>query len=364
MGTLFILVGLIYHCGLSFTQACRSDLLKDTNFPGNDITVLHSPDAEHCQLLCTQHPYCHFFSFVQPDSTTDRRYYKCYLKSTPLKQPKVRISQQGITSGFSLKTCHPDPRPCLPHVYDKVDFPFADYRTLFTADYQECQRACTHDPGCQFFAFIKTSYKCWLKTTWTVPTIALVKAKPGDISGFSHRIQTSEYFETACQGKLFPRTDIPGHDIVVLPAASPEHCQTLCTAHPLCTYFSYVSHQFRCYLKKNEAVMARRPHGDITSGLPARFCQLDNSWIKKTYAGVDFQGSDLRSLLVNDVETCQRTCTADPNCQFYTFSTNSSPLRRRCYLKRSITMPAPPRINKNDNNVSGFSLRNCQYKIA
>ena len=33
--------------------------------------------------------------------------------------------------------------------------------------------------------------------------------------------------------------------------------------------------------------------------------------------------------------------------------------RRRCYLKRVITVPAPPNIVKLNNVVSGFSLKNC-----
>ncbi|XP_053190115.1 coagulation factor XI-like [Scomber japonicus] len=299
----------------------------------------------------------------QNNSLDQLGYYHCYLKSTPSKQPKVHRPKKGFTSGFSLKPCLPCQRPCLPHVYDNVNFPSSDYRTLFTPDYQECQRVCTHDPGCRFFSFYKPGYKCWLKTNWAVPTIPQIKATPGLISGFSHGIQTSEYFEPACQGKLFPRTNIPGHDIVVLPAASPEHCQTLCTAHPLCTYFTYISRFFKCYVKKNTVAMKWHTTEGHISGLPARFCQLDNSWIKKTYAGVDFYSGDIRHLLTNDAGSCQRACTADPNCQFYTYVTNrysNIAIRRRCHLKRSIIMPAPPNVNKDKNLVSGFSLRNCQ----
>lgn len=43
----------------------------------------------------------------------------------------------------------------------------------------------------------------------------------------------------ACEGKLFPNTAIPGNNFEVLPAASPAHCQALCSTHPKCTYFSY-----------------------------------------------------------------------------------------------------------------------------
>lgn len=33
--------------------------------------------------------------------------------------------------------------------------------------------------------------------------------------------------------------------------------------------------------------------------------------------------------------------------------------RRRCYLKRVIILPAPPKVTKLDNVVSGFPLKNC-----
>ena len=47
---------------------------------------------------------------------------------------------------------------CLSSVYQDVDFYGADYRTLFTADYKECQRACTSDPGCQFFSWLNDDF--------------------------------------------------------------------------------------------------------------------------------------------------------------------------------------------------------------
>ncbi|KAE8282192.1 Plasma kallikrein [Larimichthys crocea] len=295
------------------TPRCRRELLVNVDFPGQDITILFSPDAEHCQQLCTQHSSCRFFSFIRPDSTRTSNFY-CYLKSSSSGQPNVQKAILGITSGYSLKPCYPDPLPCLPHVYHDVDFPGADFRTLFTADYEECQKACTSDPA-------------------------------------------------SCEGKLFPNTDITMHSINVPLAASPEHCQALCSAHPLCASFTYVSADFKCHMKGSTQEMITRAVNGFTSGLPARFCQLDNKWLKKNYAGINFPHNDIRSFVVDNVETCQRTCTEDPNCQFFSYVANKPPARNLCYLKRVITMPAPPRIIKLANIVSGFSLKNCHYKV-
>ncbi|XP_076611146.1 coagulation factor XI-like [Chaetodon auriga] len=373
MTTHFILVGLLGLCGLSLSLECRRKLIMNMDFSGKDIISLYSPDAEHCQHLCTQYSSCLFFTFLRPDWTKDNRHFYCYLKTSPSGQPTVRTPLLGVTSGFSLKPCHPDPQPCLSQVYHHVNFPGANYRTLFTADYEECQRACTRDPACQLFTFVEhvfvpgtVRYKCYLKFSWAVPRIPIITRADRIISGFSHRIQATQYFDSACDGKLFPNTNIPGNDIEVLFAASPEHCRTYCSAHPHCTYFSYMSYAFKCYLKNNPNQMVRRAVKGITSGLPARLCQLDNNWIQKTHVGIDFPYSDIRYFPTSSVEACQRNCTDDPNCQFYSYITDkiSNPaLRQRCYLKRVITMPAPSKVIKLANVVSGFSLKNCYYKV-
>ncbi|KAK2830164.1 hypothetical protein Q5P01_018095 [Channa striata] len=364
-----VLVGLFSLCSLSFSQDCTPEVLENVDFPGADITFLFSPDVRHCQLLCTQHPSCLFFTFLRADWTRDNRNFHCLLKSSPSGRPSQQTPLQGATSGFSLKFCPRESKPCLSEVYQNVDFLGADYRSLFTADFEECQRACTQDPLCQFFTFLNEDFtsatirfKCHLKVSLTVPRPAVIERKAGVISGFSTTIQTSEFFEPACQGKLFPSTEIPGNDFLALPAASPEHCLALCSAHPLCSFFSYASNNFNCSLKNNVNTITINSNERITSGIPARFCQLDNSWVKVTFEGVDFLGSDVRAEQMDDADTCQRTCTDDRNCEFYTFTTERFPdqaFRLRCFLKRDITLPAPPRVNKLNNVVSGFSLRSC-----
>nr|XP_046274228.1 coagulation factor XI-like [Scatophagus argus] len=369
MGTYFILLGLLSICRFSISQECRRELLENMDFPGTDIKFVYSPDAEHCQQLCTEHPSCLFFTFVRPDWTRDNRHFYCYLKSTPSGQPNVQTPLLGVTSGYSLKPCQPESEPCLSNVYQNVDFLGADYQTLFTANYDECQRVCTQDPACQFFTFVngvftpeKIRYKCHLKFSWALPRTPIVEAKNGVISGFSHKAQFSQRFNTVCQDKLFPSTNIPGSDMQALPAASPEHCQALCSAHPQCTYFTFDSKDLNCYLKSNPNEMVMKAREGFTSGMPARVCQLSSDWIKVAHEGVDFRGSDIRYEMMDDAETCQRTCTEDASCQFYTYVTENfydSDYWRRCYLKRVITMPAPPKVTKLANVVSGFTLKNC-----
>lgn len=135
------------------------------------------------------------------------RNFHCYLKATQSREPESQTPLLGVTSGFSLKACDQDirklahqnynssrlviylitdmtnsisvgftyglddgtssfscisvsyvPESCFPEVFENVDFFGADYRTLFTPNYEECQRACTQDPACQFFTFLNENF--------------------------------------------------------------------------------------------------------------------------------------------------------------------------------------------------------------
>lgn len=360
----FILLSLLYLWDVSMSQVCNPELLENEEFFGRELKSVFSPDVNHCQQLCTQHPSCSFFTFIQPDSMNVDRHFHCYLKSGSRTQSTLT----GVTSGFSLKNCHLDPQPCLSRVYHGVDFFGGDYKTLFTSDYEGCQRVCTNDPHCQFFTFFNGSfesvnyrYKCHLKFSWTVPRSPWIKTVADLVSGFSLKIINLQP-DTKCQMKFFKNSEILGNHTENLLAASPDHCQALCTAHPLCTYFVYTSDDFMCYLKNNPDEIVLKARDGFTSGIPGRTCQPDNNWTKTTITGVDFWGSDLSNLMADGAEACQRACTEDPLCQFFTYVTDRfawRTIRRMCYLKRIITLPAPKKVSKLANAVSGFSLRKC-----
>uniref|UniRef100_A0AAZ1XJW6 Apple domain-containing protein n=1 Tax=Oreochromis aureus TaxID=47969 RepID=A0AAZ1XJW6_OREAU len=340
-------------------------LFLRTWISGNDITFLYSPDVNHCQLLCTQHPSCLFFTFIRADWTHDDRHFYCYLKSTPSGEPSAQTPVQGATSGFSLKSCSPDPQPCLSEVYQNMDFPGADYRYLFTGDHEECQRVCTQDPACQFFTFAqenfsitKIRYKCHLKFSWTVPRTPVIERKFLFVAYVSFP-NVFPLLNLACQRKLFPNTGIAGRDIESLPAASPEHCQILCSTHPRCTYFTYNRNSMGMWRTTLEA--NSKPIAQVT--IKCGIYEGDAlSPLLVAYEGVDFKGSDIRYELMDDADTCQKTCTEDPHCQFYTYVDETFFDRsywRHCFLKRVITIPAPPKVITLTNVVSGFSLKNC-----
>uniref|UniRef100_A0A8C6TMN8 Apple domain-containing protein n=1 Tax=Neogobius melanostomus TaxID=47308 RepID=A0A8C6TMN8_9GOBI len=367
MRTAVVLVLLLCQCIPSSSQECRPELLENVDFPGTDIEFVYSPDVNHCQQLCTQHPSCLFFTFFRADWTKDIRHFFCYLKRTDSGQPQVQIPVLGLTSGYSLKPCQTNSPSCFDTIYSNVDFFGADYRSLFTSDYEECQRACTQDPGCQFFTWIdspfsdtKIRYKCHLKFSWTVPVTPIVEKKNGVVSGFSQNVQISTIQLKECLHTYFPGVDIAGSDFLNMPAASPEHCQLLCSVHPSCTYFSFES--TTCFLKNNQNNMTTAAKKGVTSGLPSRFCEQDTNWLTVAHEGLDLRGSDMTFVVLDDAESCRRACNDDSNCQFYTYVTENfsdSAYLQRCYLKRAITIPAPPKVTKLANVVSGFALRNC-----
>uniref|UniRef100_A0A3P9Q320 Plasma kallikrein-like n=1 Tax=Poecilia reticulata TaxID=8081 RepID=A0A3P9Q320_POERE len=332
--------------------------LLNVDFPGSDVVDMYSPSVEHCQELCTQHPSCLFFSYNRPEN------FRCYMKSSSSGHPQSQVLLLGVTSGYSLKTCNLEPTLCFPQVFEDVEFHGEDYETFFTANFEECQRVCTLDPMCQFFTFVTGNfsspdvrYKCHLKFSWFVPRPVAVVLKSGVISGFSQKPQLTQHFATVCQSHLFSNTEFRGNDFLESQAVSPEHCQFLCSVHPLCTYFSFSSNDFRCFLKNNPNSMVAKTKSNFTSGISSHLCQIDES------TNIEFRGLDFRSEVVNFVDICQEKCTEDPNCQFYTYHNGSffhPENRHRCYMKRVVTMPTPSHIRKVDNVMSGFTLRNCR----
>lgn len=68
--------GLFFRTHANFVfSVCNEELLENVDFQGTDIAELQSPDVDHCQHLCTQHPTCLFFTFLRSLWTTDDRYY-------------------------------------------------------------------------------------------------------------------------------------------------------------------------------------------------------------------------------------------------------------------------------------------------
>ncbi|XP_036421395.1 coagulation factor XI-like [Colossoma macropomum] len=336
------------------------ELRVDVDFPGDDIQQIFSPDAYHCQLACTEHSSCLFFTFLRSDWVLDNRNFHCYLKYTANGIPSRVSDLKGVTSGFSLSRLEYKTRPCLSSTYQDTNFPGLDYHEFPSSSSDKCQNACTNDPYCRFFSFTTESFSV-ADRRWPFPVPPVITTKNVHVSGFSQSLlKANGTFKQECSDLVLANINFPGNDLEQIVAGSPQHCQILCTIHPRCNHFSYTRPQMRCYLKYKPSGYEPVRGDEVYSGFPACNCRPSNV---SRFENVDLTGADYRFVVTTDPESCQNICTADPDCQFYTyiFPSNPEPIHRnRCYLKRVMTLPRPSTVVTTRGVVSGFSLKDCQ----
>ncbi|XP_058233639.1 coagulation factor XI-like isoform X2 [Hemibagrus wyckioides] len=339
----------------SFSKA--QELKVDVEFPGDDFLQIYSPDVQHCQLACTQHPSCLFLL------RTDHREKDFFNGSRSV------VAQTGVTSGFKL--VHQDNKTdtCLSSTYQGIDFTGSDYVQLTLNTSDDCQKQCTSDPDCAFFSFTTKTFpdaesrnKCFLKFCWTVPTPSVLIKTPGLVSGFS---DASYKTKEDCKEEIFANVNYRGNGIEKIPAASPQHCQFLCNKHPRCTHFTYTTSNYstdpeinmHCYLKHSQNV-SQLVQEEMFSGFPTRNCTPSNVWATARYEGLHFLGHDYRDFKTDSSELCRETCTKDPNCHFYTYALpyyHDENIRYKCFLKYRWTVPTPTEFIEIPGLVSGFS---------
>ncbi|XP_051519860.1 coagulation factor XI-like [Myxocyprinus asiaticus] len=365
----------------AFTKVDKG-LWMDIEFTADDVHQIHSPDVYHCQLACTQHHSCLFFTFFHLDWKEHNRQFHCYLKNTASGLPTAFKELKGVTSGFSLSRKDYKPNVCLSNVYENVDFAGSDYDRSQANTFEECQSACTNDLRCQFYTFVTSVFtvnpqlrnSCFLKHNWVLPLPPIIKSTHGAVSGFSGKaiFKAQGPKTNACKDQIRVNTDFPGDGFEMIPAVSPQHCQFLCTEHPKCTHFSYSSAKaltsdtwfhMRCFLKHKSQLNEKDAvtKEEVYFGQPS--CEPSNDWATRKYENVDFLGSDNRNVETNDPESCQDICTSDPDCQFFTYfrpSYQEENKRWKCYLKQVITLPLPPLVMALQGVISGFPLRNCK----
>uniref|UniRef100_A0A8C9V0G4 Apple domain-containing protein n=1 Tax=Scleropages formosus TaxID=113540 RepID=A0A8C9V0G4_SCLFO len=341
------------------SSECEKELSKNVEFIGNDVLQIFSPDAVHCQLACTQHHLCQFFSFFQSDWIKDNRKFHCYLRKTQENKPTKINAENGVTSGYALRSCGKPGEPCWSVVYKDVVFNGSDYSTLFTDSYKNCQITCNKDLSCMFFTYhtedyniADQRYQCHMKHSRTLPVPPVINPVSDAVSGFSQRpCQDTQSAGKCCTPVFHVRVDFPGNDFEMLKAPSAKYCQLLCTAHPRCTFFT-----FNSYVKESFGLNV------CLYQASSIFFTFLTGCIQERFENIDFNGYDLHSLRLDDVQQCEDTCTADPFCQFYTYAYKSiaNPYYRQlCHLKRVMTIPMPIIVGPMLGTVSGFHERGC-----
>ncbi|XP_056395752.1 plasma kallikrein-like [Hyla sarda] len=368
---------LILVLQLSLLQACPPEnptggdppLQPLVDFPGGDIQKIPTPDDVSCQLLCTNHPNCTFFSYHSVDPITGQRSYDCYLKTSDTDVPETRVPNPGGTSGFSLPKTPEHVTRCLSSSYDDVEFVGNVLSFGYVNSSEECEAACTRNPGCQFYTYYPESdpgRRCYLQYSTNLPSPPNITVTPGAQSGFSQRACCrGSQCMNGCADLILPNTLFSGTLIETLKVFDVLICQQLCTQNPLCQFFSYSLHQSswcECYLWSSD------------SGLPDNVTSVLNMYSgftkKATEPGFlgcadlllpdsEYSGITVLDTEVDTVEECQHLCTSHDLCQFFTVlpgDTNTASGMSICSL-RFAAGNIPTSVSHLEMAISGFSLQ-------
>ncbi|KAI5091839.1 hypothetical protein C0J45_19045 [Silurus meridionalis] len=318
------------------TSACLSSTYQDVDFPGSDYLQVTLNTPEDCQKQCTSDSDCQFFSYnteTFPDAETRK---KCFLKfrwTVPI--PSVLKKTPGLVSGFS-ESLYKTIEVWATTRYEGLHFFGHDYHDFEADSLENCQEMCTKDPDCHFYTYVLPFYrdknirkKCFLKFRWNVPIPSSLIQTSGVVSGFSDYVQKTTGFKEKCKKEIFANRHYRGNDFENVPAASPQHCQFLCSAHPRCTHFTFTTSKYstdpeinmHCYMKNtkniSELVPVRRE--ELFSGFSTQNCEPSNGWARTRYEGLHFLGHDYCDFKTDTSEICREMCMKDPDCLFYTY---------------------------------------------
>uniref|UniRef100_A0A2K5I747 Kallikrein B1 n=1 Tax=Colobus angolensis palliatus TaxID=336983 RepID=A0A2K5I747_COLAP len=152
---------------------------------------------------------------------------------------------------------------------------------------------------------------------------------------------------------------------------SAQHCQMLCTFHPRCLLFSFLpassindmEKRFGCFLKDSVTGTLPKVHrAGAISGHSLKQCGHQISACHRDiYKGIDMRGVNFNVSKVSSVEECQKRCTNNIRCQFFSYATqtfHNADYRNTCLLKHG-PRGTPTTIKVLNNVESGFSLKPC-----
>ncbi|XP_062933440.1 plasma kallikrein [Cynocephalus volans] len=356
---------------------CQTQLYKNTFFRGGDVTAMYTPNARHCQMMCTFHPRCLLFSFLLENSTNDPgKRFGCFLKDS-VTGSLPRVHRTSAISGHSLKQCGHRISACHRDIYEGIDMRGVNFNVSKVKSVEECQKWCTNDIHCQFFTYATQTFnkaehrnECLLKQSST-GTPTSIKVLNNVISGFS--LKPCALSEIGCHMNIFQHLAFSGVDVARVTAPDAFVCRTICTYHPTCLFFTFYTDAWHrqsqrnvCFLKTSESgtPSSPTPQENAMSGYSLLTCKrtLPEPCHSKIYSGVDFGGEELNVTFVEGVNVCQETCTKIIRCQFFSYSVLPEDCKGekcKCSLKLSLD-GSPTTITYGTQKSSGYSLRLCK----
>nr|XP_012640326.1 coagulation factor XI [Microcebus murinus]XP_012640328.1 coagulation factor XI [Microcebus murinus]XP_012640329.1 coagulation factor XI [Microcebus murinus] len=361
----------------SVSSECVTKLLKDTYFEGGDITTVFTPSAKYCQVVCTYHPRCLFFTYVAESPFQDpTAWFTCVLKDSVI-ETLPRVNRTGAISGYSFKQCSHQISACNKDIYVDLDMKGINYNSSVAKNAQECQERCTDDSHCHFFTYATRWFPsvehrniCLLKYTQTGTPTRITKLSKVE-SGFS--LKSCALSNLACIRDIFPSTVFADSNIDSVVAPDVFVCRRICTHHPNCLFFTFFSQEWPkesqrnlCLLKTSESGLpsTRFTKSKALSGFGLQNCRhsIPVFCHSSFYHDTHFLGEELDIVDVKGHEACQKMCTNAIRCQFFTYAPSQGSCNEgtgKCYLKLS-SNGSPTKILYGRGGISGYTRRLCK----
>lgn len=365
---------IVWSCPPQNPSGGDPPLQPSVDFPGGDIDKIPTPDETSCQLACTNHPHCSFFSYHSIDPSTGERSFDCHLKNSTTDTPPSSEPVPGVTSGYTLPKTPENVNRCLSQYYNDVEFIGNVLSFGNVSSREDCEASCTRNPGCQFYTYypptapsdLGSQQRCYLQYSTSLPSPPNITLTDGAQSGFSQKdCCTGTECLNGCADLIFPDTSFSGTIIAQERSFDVIKCQEQCTLNPLCQFFTYYLHEDLwcvCNLLRTE------------SGLPENVTSIHNAFSgfgkQATEPGflgcadllsqdVEYEGITVLDTEVENVEQCQQICTSDTLCQFFTVLPGDSSMAHGisiCRLKNAAAN-IPTTVTPLKDVVSGFALQ-------
>lgn len=190
-----------------------------------------------------------------------------------------------------------------------VDRPGSDYAAFSSRSPATCNGSCDADAQCQAWAWVASTYECWLKDAVPAPV-----PDPGVTSGTPHAFAANY--------------DRAGNDVAIWNnVGSAEDCQMECQMRQFdwCESWTWDPATQACHLKNTVQASVYSP--GKYSGVFDRAYEV----------GFDRPGGDLRQLQTTSADDCGWSCGRDWRCRAFVWSSTSN----TCWLKDAVTPQVP-----------------------
>jgi len=284
---------------------------EGVDFPGADLRNMVLPNIEDCVKYCRDTQDCKAVTYRARDQ-------KCLLKSK--YGGSIGPYPRSDLNSINLE-CDNSP-VSLECEREGVDFPGADLRHVVVADIEECVKYCRDTQDCKAVTYRARDQKCLLKSQYGGSVGPYPRS---DLNSLNLECDNSPVsLECERNGQNFPGADL--RNIVL---SNIEECVKYCRDHERCKAVTFRQSDKRCYLKsKSGGAYGPIPQAghdslnmDCNNGKVDLSCKNDDT---------HFPGSDIRNIVVGDLEECVMFCRDAEDC----LSVSMRQTDKRCYLKR------------------------------